>query len=139
MASIFMADMYFGETSIPSFESTPKEGWDYWLNREYWNDIKATCTWTTIFFTIAAFPVFAAVQSFRKHSFNRFLKVSSGAVALVLSFLLFLFAIIKIFTTGIHRPFGANLIMAVPIFLSISLLIAGVSLVSAISGKTLKK
>jgi len=36
-----------GVQSIPDFESTPREGWDYWMKKEYWADFRdLSMVWT---------------------------------------------------------------------------------------------
>jgi hypothetical protein len=30
---------------IPDFESTPREGWEYWMRIEYWHDVRSFALW----------------------------------------------------------------------------------------------
>jgi hypothetical protein len=41
LAIIWLGYMVTFEESRFPFESTPREGWDYWIQKEYWRDMRA--------------------------------------------------------------------------------------------------
>lgn len=54
----------FDETQvIPSFESTPREGWDYWMRLEFWHDIRSYAMWVLLALGGVLIPIFGVIRS----------------------------------------------------------------------------
>jgi hypothetical protein len=56
----------FDETQvIPDFESTPREGWDYWMRLEFWHDFRSYALWILLAFGGVLIPAFGLIRSGR--------------------------------------------------------------------------
>ncbi len=48
---------------IPDFQSTPREGWDYWMRLEFWHDIRSYAVWVLLALGGVLIPVFGLIRS----------------------------------------------------------------------------
>ena len=54
----------FDETQvIPDFESTPREGWDYWIRLEYWHDVRSYALWILMALGGVMIPALGFIRS----------------------------------------------------------------------------
>jgi hypothetical protein len=58
------------DMGIPTFESTPPEGWDYWMRVKFWHDVRWYSFWVLLAVGCAAIPILGVVRS-RKPISNR--------------------------------------------------------------------
>lgn len=74
----------FDETNIiPAFESDPREGWDYWLQREYWHDLQwFTASLLTAILCVGV-PVIGRILDGRPIRVRPVLDVTLAAIAAV--------------------------------------------------------
>ena len=53
-----------GVQSIPDFQSTPREGWEYWMDKEYWADFRDLSVVWTIAICGAGLPLVATCRCY---------------------------------------------------------------------------
>ncbi len=54
----------FDETQVvPDFESTPREGWDYWMRLEYWHDVRSYALWVLMALGGVMIPALGFIRS----------------------------------------------------------------------------
>jgi hypothetical protein len=54
----------FDETQVvPDFESTPREGWDYWMRLEHWHDVRSYSLWILMALGGVMIPALGFIRS----------------------------------------------------------------------------
>jgi hypothetical protein len=72
---------------IPDFESTPREGWDYWMRLEFWHDIRSYTVLVLLALGGLLIPIFGLIRSGQVTSAKRvtdWILVGISALYLVL-------------------------------------------------------